>query len=106
MERRWDLRALYLYLVCLITLIIVIFSAASLVRNIVELAYPDPYASGYVGDRPSGMSQMEWERQQRASQDSARRNDVLALVGSVTLLGVAAPVYLIHWRKVQAERIA
>ena len=36
-------------------------------------------------------------------QDSQRRQAILGLVGSATMLGIAGPAYLYHWRRVQAE---
>lgn len=99
---RFTLRNLYLYVVCLITLVIVIFSAVSLVRGVVELAYPDP---GYISypDKESGLTEAEIEAQQQASTDSQRRYAVLGLVSSATALLIAGPLYLYHWRKIERE---
>ena len=47
---RASLRSVYLYLICLVTLIMTIFAVVSVVRNVVELAYPDP---GYHGFEPA-----------------------------------------------------
>lgn len=46
-QDRTNLRSGYLYLVCLITLVMVIFAAVNGVRNVVELAYPDPGAHAF-----------------------------------------------------------
>ena len=46
---RLTLRNVYLYLVCLITLVVSLFAAVSLVRSTVGLFYPDP---GYYGYYP------------------------------------------------------
>lgn len=103
---RSTLRSAYLYLVCLVTLVMVIFSAVSLVRNVVELAYPDPGSFAFEpAFGPEGAKQTPEERrvQQQAMQDSQRRQAILGLVGSATLLGIAGPAYLYHWRRVQAE---
>jgi hypothetical protein len=103
-QERLSLRNLYLYLVCLITLVISIFAAVGLVRGTVELLYPD---RGYYGfEAPgtdSGMSQEEQERQEQRARDSQRRQTVLGLVGSGTTLLIAGPLYVYHWRRVQSE---
>lgn len=103
-QERLTLRNLYLYLVCLITLVISIFAAVSFVRNIVELAYPDP---GYYGVDPGirepGLSAAERARRERLARDSQRRQAVLGLVGSGTMLVIAVPLYAYHWRRVQTE---
>lgn len=107
-QERLTLRNVYLYLVCLITLVVSIFAAVSLVRSTVELLYPDPGYYGYgepvsVDGKMSGISKAERRRQEEASRDSARRQAVLGLVGSATTLAIAGPIYLYHWRRVQTE---
>jgi hypothetical protein len=101
-QERLTLRNLYLYLVCLITLVISIFAAVNLVRSTVELLYPDP---GYYGMAPKepGVSAEEEQRREQAARDSQRRQAVLGLVGSGTLLIIAGPLYAYHWRRVQQE---
>ena len=105
LSERFSLRNLYLYLVCLITLVISIFAAVNVVRGAAELLYPDP---GYYGfDAPAkepGLSAEEQRRREQAARDSQRRQAVLGLVGSGTLLLIAGPVYVYHWRRVQTER--
>ncbi len=41
-QDRWGVRSLYLYLVCLVTLVMAIFAAVQMVRSGVELLYPAP----------------------------------------------------------------
>jgi hypothetical protein len=103
-QERLTLRNLYLYLVCLVTLVMSIFAAVNLVRGTVELLYPDPgyYAYG-ASDKEPGVSQEEQRRRQQAARDAQRRQAVLDLVGSGTLFLVAAPLYAYHWRRVQRE---
>lgn len=100
-QDRLTLRNVYLYLVCLITLVIAIFATVSLVRGVVELVYPDPGYYGYGKD--PGLSAEDQLRQEELARDSQRRQAVLSLVGSGTMLGIAGPLYLYHWRRVQAE---
>lgn len=109
-QERITLRNLYLYVVCLITLVIAIFSAVSLVRNIVELAYPGPgYGFEYAAPAPLApgerSTETEADRKRRvdAARESQRRESVLGLVGSGTTLLIVAPLYAYHWRKVQQE---
>jgi hypothetical protein len=104
-QERLTLRNLYLYLVCLITLVISIFAAVNLVRSTVELLYPDPASYGYEAPgREPGVDAGDQQRRQRAARDSQRRLAVLGLVGSGTLLLIAGPLYVYHWRRVQTER--
>lgn len=101
----FSLRNLYLYLVCLITLIIVIFSAAQLVRGVVELAYPDPGISRFeFPDQGAELTVEERAEQERLAAQSERRYAVLGMVSSGTTLLIAGPLYVYHWRKIQQER--
>lgn len=105
---RWSLRNIYLYLVCLITLIMVIVAVVGAVRATVELVYPDP---GYY-DVPiekggnSGMTQEQIDKQREIQLDQSRRQAVLNLVGSLAMVIVAGPLYVYHWRKIEIERPA
>lgn len=107
-QERLTLRNVYLYLVCLITLIISIFAAVGLVRSAVELLYPDPGYYGYtepvqVDGKGDGISKAERRRQEEAARDSQKRQAVIGLVGSATTLLIAGPLYAYHWRRVQSE---
>ena len=111
-QDRLTLRNVYLYLVCLITLVVAIFAAVSLVRSVVALAYPDPVAYGYYGYYPpdagpdgkgGSIDEAERERQEQLAEDAARRQALLDVVSAGTTLLIAAPVYVYHWRRVQSE---
>ena len=102
----WSLRNLYLYLVCLITLVIVIFSSVNLVRAVIELAYPDPGYYMAVPVEPDGkttVDQAQLDQQQKNQRQQATRNSVLSLVSSGTLLLVAGPLWIYHWRKIERK---
>ena len=103
---RLTLRNAYLYLVCLITLVVSLFAAVSLVRALVSVAYPDPYSYGYYYPMDPAMEDVdpaELERQERMAEDGARRQAVLDVVSSATTLLIAGPLYVYHWRRVQKE---
>lgn len=107
---RVSLRNLYLYLVCLITLVVSLFAAVQLVRSVVELFYPDRgyyYAEPAVVDgKDEGISKAEQKRQRDIAEEQSRRQAVLGIVGSGTTLLIAGPLYLYHWRRVQHELAA
>ncbi len=107
-ESRWSLRNIYLYLVCLITLIMVIVAVVGFVRNVAELIYPDP---GYYAERgPYPLVEDETdvdpellEEQREFARQSERRWTILSLIGNVAMLFVAGPIYLYHWRKIEND---
>jgi hypothetical protein len=105
----WSLRNVYLYVVCLITLVMVIFSAVNLVRAGVELAYPDPGYYSPVIVAPDGKGTVdpaESAKQQEYGRRQATRGAVLNLVGSAAMLLLAGPLYVYHWRKIERETAA
>lgn len=101
---RWSLRNIYLYLVCLITLIMVIVATVGLVRSTVELLYPDPgYYTEPAKVEGEGMTEEEIEKQREYQEASSRRYAILGLVGNAAMLLVAGPLYVYHWRKIEVE---
>lgn len=100
---RFLLRNIYLYLVCLISLVITIFAAVNLVSAVVELLYPDPGYYLYEPIKDSAPDPLEQATREAAALDSARRQAVLGIVSSGTMLLIAVPVYFYHWRRVQRE---
>ena len=105
-QDRLTLRNAYLYLVCLITLVVSLFAAGSLVRSAVGIFYPDPGYYGYYEPPPGSgeeLSDEEIARQEERAEQSQRRQEILSLVGSATTLLIAGPLYVYHWRRVQSE---
>jgi hypothetical protein len=103
-KETWAPRNIYLYLVCLVTLIMTIISATNTVRAVVELAYPNPQTA-MVRPAPLG-EEVERNEEQLAEERQARRRaeqrrSVLDLVGSATMLLIAGPLYIYHWRKIE-----
>ncbi|MHB1323305.1 MAG: hypothetical protein ACYCXZ_03050 [Coriobacteriia bacterium] len=100
---RWSLRNIYLYLVCLITLIMVIVAVVGLVSGTVDLVYPDPGYPLAMPDDDSGRSEEDLEAEREYQQNSARRYAILSLVRDAAMLLVAGPLYAYHWRKIEVE---
>ena len=92
---RVDWRSLYLYAVCLITLLVVLFSTASLINAIMNAVYPDPaYIDVYA--KPENMPSPELLAQQ---EDNNQIQAIKRIFTSFTLIAIAAPLYLYHWRQ-------
>ena len=110
----WSARHVYLYIVCLIALVMAIIAMVNLVRSIVDLAYPQPQveavpvkeiaAPGTVVSEEQAAAQAA--EQQRYQDRWAVRNAVLGIVSNVTMLLIAGPLYAYHWRKIERERAA
>lgn len=113
MKREWNIRTVYLYLVSFVTLMMIIFGTVDLIRAAVAIAYPPPvYTPGpleikyrssndstITPEMAAEQARLEEERErQRQRYDQARR-----LASAVSLLAVALPLYLYHWRQIQRE---
>lgn len=97
-----DIRRLYLYAVCFVTLLLMVYSAVHLAGLAVDVLVPTPLP---VAPRPVPMAgespeaareRWEAERAQQAAYERHRR--AVELARTATTLAVAAPLYLYHWR--------
>lgn len=93
-QSRIDWRSLYLYAVCLITLMVCLFSLVSFIRSGVNVAYPDPayvdpYATAPKVDSAVIAAQVK---------DQNQRQAVKSMIDAVTTLIIAGPLYIYHWR--------
>jgi len=92
---RIDWRSLYLYAVCLITLLVVLFSIVSLINAIMNAVFPDPaYVDVYSKPENSPSADL-LDQQERNNQIQA----VKRIFTSFITIVVAAPLYLYHWRQ-------
>jgi hypothetical protein len=90
-----DWRSLYLYAVCLITLLVVLFSTVSLINAIMNAVFPDPaYVDIYSKPENSPSADL-LDQQERNNQIQA----VKRIFTSFITIVVAAPLYLYHWRQ-------
>ena len=92
---RIDWRSLYLYAVCLITLLVVLFSIVSLINAIVNAVFPDPaYVDVY--SKPENTPSADLlDQQERNNQIRA----IKSIFTSFITIAVATPLYLYHWRQ-------
>ena len=89
-----DWRSLYLYAVCLITLMVCLFSLVSLIRSGVNVAYPDPAYVDPYATAPKVDSAVIAEQ----VKDQNQRQAVKSAIDAVTTLIIAGPLYAYHWR--------
>jgi hypothetical protein len=89
-----DWRSLYLYAVCLITLMVCLFSLVSLIRSGVNVAYPDPaYIDPYATEPKVNSAAVAAQLK-----DQNQRQAVKSMIDALTTLIIAGPLYLYHWR--------
>jgi hypothetical protein len=92
---RVDWRSLYLYAVCLITLLVVLFSTVSLINAIMNSVFPTPaYLDIYAKpeNKPSAALLDQQERNNRIQ-------EIKSIFTALITILVAAPLYVYHWRQ-------
>lgn len=109
-------RQIYFYLVCLITLVMIIIGTVQIVNRTIDLVIPpEPYRpvveyparapgdeeiTGPTREEREANAMREEERQRREN----RRNAIRGMIGNLTLLGLAIPIYWVHWRRIRDEK--
>ena len=101
-EDRIGWYSLYIYAVCLVTLLTCLFSLVSVVRGIVDALYPDPgYFDPYSVPKDSGLSP---DQIKENLTENNQRQAVKGIVNSLTTLIIAGPIYFMHWRLAKRSR--
>jgi hypothetical protein len=90
-----DWRSLYLYAVCLITLLVVLFSTVALINAIMNAVFPDPAFVDVYAKPENAPSADLLAQQEQNNQIRAIKN----IFSSFTTIAIAAPLYLYHWRQ-------
>jgi len=88
-----DWRSLYLYAVCLITLLVVLFSTVAFINGAMNAIFPDPgYVDLYSTPKPSAPALATQEAHNQ-------RQAIKGMFKSLTTVAIAGPLYLYHWRE-------
>lgn len=91
-----DWKSLYLYAVCLITLMVVLFSVISFINGILGIALPDP---GYPDQFSTGVPNKQDATILAAQASNEQLRAIRSMLKSLITFAVAAPLYLYHWRQ-------
>ena len=110
-------RQIYYYLVCLITLVMIIIGTVQVVNRTTDMVLPpEPYRAPLTefstgtpdGEQVAGPTREEREAQVRQNEErqirESRRNAIRGLIGNITLLALAVPIYWYHWRRIRDEK--
>lgn len=106
----WSLRNIYLYLVCFVTLMMMIFGTVNIIGNITDIMYPTnfSYYSPKVESNtasPTESEKINAENRKRHEENQKIQNKK-NLVKSVSFVFIAIPVFVYHWRKIEYEKNA
>ncbi|MGE5416204.1 MAG: hypothetical protein ACM3UZ_05455 [Acidobacteriota bacterium] len=106
---RWTIRNIYLYLVCFVSIILLIVSLSDLSSNIVGILYPSPMMIQPPEAYDPGNKMTVAERQkvqaiqEKAARDSQTYNYVRESIQEGVMILLVIPLYIFHWRKIQME---
>lgn len=92
---RIDWRSLYLYAVCLITLLVVLFSTVSMINAIMNAVFPNPVYIDIYAKPENAPSAALLDQQERNNQIQ----EIKSIFKSLITILVAAPLYIYHWRQ-------
>ena len=115
MTQGWHLKSIYLYLVCFVTLLMIVFGFISFLSNVGRVVFPDQYSyyyqtlmemeNEYVNNKQEvpAVTEMERIRDERLNSERARARAYLLrdLISSLAVWLIPIPFYLYHWRKVR-----
>jgi len=97
-----DWYSLYIYAVCLVTLLTCLFSLVSVVRGIVDALWPDPgYFDPYSVPKDSALSP---DQIKENLTENNQRQALKGIINSLTTLIIAGPIYLMHWHLARRHR--
>jgi hypothetical protein len=100
------LRNLYMYLVCFVTLMMIIWGLVDAVRNTVDVLFPEDYGYYDVLKMPDGEdveSEEALELRREKDIKTQRGRETKELVNSIVIILIAIPVYSYHWKKVERK---
>ena len=101
---RFDWHSLYIYAICLVTILICLFSLVSFVRSIVDAVWPDPgYFDPYNIPKDSKLTS---DQVKQNLSDQNQRLALKSMVNSLTTLVIAGPIYFYHWKLARKNRIS
>ena len=115
MTQGWHLKSIYLYLVCFVTLMMIVFGFISFLSNVGRVIFPDQYSyyyqtlmemeREYVNNKQEvpPVTEMERIRDERLTSERARARAFLLrdLISSLAVWLIPIPFYIYHWRRVR-----
>ena len=102
-QDRMTPRNLYLYLVCLIALLVGLFAAVQLVQSAIGIAYPDGTAD-FSWTAYTPLEEASGYLSEEQTNDVQRRYEIKETVTAGVTLLLAGGLYVLHWRRAQRER--
>lgn len=104
----WKLRNVYLYLICFVTLMMMIFGIINVIGSVTDIIFPTTYYYSPVIEKNSSISADEARKidaENKKREDENRRlENKKSLVKNTAVFLIALPVFAYHWRKIEKEK--
>lgn len=95
------IRVIYLYLVCLITLGMILGGVVATISNIAEYMLPEKYIT-YTYNTTYGE---EDGKEETIYEEREKNENLKNIIYSITVTAIAIPFYTYHWKKIEQERV-
>lgn len=101
------LRNVYLYLVCFVSLMMILMGVIFTVQNITDVMFPTNYYEILPPEKTVGLSveeQKNYEENQKRYEENRNIESKKSVAKSIAVVIVALPTFAYHWRKVEKEK--
>jgi len=104
----WKLRNIYLYLVCFVTLMMMIAGTIGFISGITNIYFPVDYS--YYETIPTEPGKeipqnKKIKEDAKKIQEKNRSNEnKRQLISSLSVVFVALPIFIYHWKKIENEK--
>ena len=106
---KFNVRNLYFYLVCFMSIIIFVMGTVQAVGNFLDIMYPDPDGPWIIerfdkqveeGMMTSEEAEKKAEEMRRLERERMKVHNIKDLAQNITMIVIAIPLFLVHWRRV------
>ena len=101
------LRNIYLYLVSFVSLMLILIGLIFTIQNLTDLIFPTNYYYDTAPIDKTGQTEEEkkaYEESQRRNEQNQRTLRGKAVAKSTSVVVVALPSFIYHWRKIEKEK--
>ncbi|OOM73398.1 hypothetical protein CLPUN_45990 [Clostridium puniceum] len=101
------LRNVYLYLVCFVSLMMILMGVIFTVQNITDVMFPTNYYEMLPPEKTDSLSaeeQENYEQNQKRYEENRNIESKKSVAKSIAVVIVALPTFAYHWRKVEKEK--
>ena len=103
----FKLRNIYLYLVCFVTLMMILFGIIFTVQNTTDLIFPTNnyyYPPEKIGGNLTEEDKKRYDEMEKTNKANQENQNKKNVVKSIAVVLVALPTFAYHWKKIEKEK--